>query len=266
MILYGERGRNRTYNLLIKSQLLCQLSYAPLRVAAEARHDHRATEKLYHPAARGISRNNLRVRRQRCRGNLRDVQQLGREFASPRPARRGTCVWQNGQAVPIIAAPVATSSSARSTIHALALLFAQEHLPAAGAAAERALARARRFDHIRRTRQHRARLRRTRRDNGPDSRDRGTPPCSRGLRRRGSCVLQARQQLAVMLDLEGGAILPPVGPDGAHAVRADGDHLADLAPRAAFRYWPPPPARPPGRCPGGAPDRRCISPCAARRT
>jgi hypothetical protein len=28
--LGGERGRNRTFNLLIKSQLLCQLSYAPL--------------------------------------------------------------------------------------------------------------------------------------------------------------------------------------------------------------------------------------------
>jgi hypothetical protein len=28
--LDGERGRNRTFNLLIKSQLLCQLSYAPL--------------------------------------------------------------------------------------------------------------------------------------------------------------------------------------------------------------------------------------------
>ena len=28
--LIGERGRNRTFNLLIKSQLLCQLSYAPL--------------------------------------------------------------------------------------------------------------------------------------------------------------------------------------------------------------------------------------------
>ena len=27
----GERGRNRTFNLLIKSQLLCQLSYAPFR-------------------------------------------------------------------------------------------------------------------------------------------------------------------------------------------------------------------------------------------
>jgi hypothetical protein len=25
----GERGGNRTFNLLIKSQLLCQLSYAP---------------------------------------------------------------------------------------------------------------------------------------------------------------------------------------------------------------------------------------------
>ena len=28
-ILYGERGGNRTCNLLIKSRLLCQLSYAP---------------------------------------------------------------------------------------------------------------------------------------------------------------------------------------------------------------------------------------------
>ena len=28
-VIVGERGRNRTYNLLIKSQLLCQLSYAP---------------------------------------------------------------------------------------------------------------------------------------------------------------------------------------------------------------------------------------------
>ena len=31
LILIGERGRNRTYNLLIKSHLLCQLSYAPAR-------------------------------------------------------------------------------------------------------------------------------------------------------------------------------------------------------------------------------------------
>lgn len=32
LFLSGERGRNRTYNLLIKSQLLCQLSYAPFWV------------------------------------------------------------------------------------------------------------------------------------------------------------------------------------------------------------------------------------------
>src|SRR4051812_1501558 len=44
----GERGRNRTFNLLIKSQLLCQLSYAPLLgrekqdVSALIRHRPRA--------------------------------------------------------------------------------------------------------------------------------------------------------------------------------------------------------------------------------
>jgi hypothetical protein len=32
---FGERGRNRTFNLLIKSQLLCQLSYAPARFVGE---------------------------------------------------------------------------------------------------------------------------------------------------------------------------------------------------------------------------------------
>ena len=31
---FGERGRNRTFNLLIKSQLLCQLSYAPTASSA----------------------------------------------------------------------------------------------------------------------------------------------------------------------------------------------------------------------------------------
>ena len=34
LIKDGERGRNRTFNLLIKSQLLCQLSYAPEREIA----------------------------------------------------------------------------------------------------------------------------------------------------------------------------------------------------------------------------------------
>jgi hypothetical protein len=50
----GERGRNRTSNLLIKSQLLCQLSYAPhggispagqfVIVASPALGGHRAYE------------------------------------------------------------------------------------------------------------------------------------------------------------------------------------------------------------------------------
>jgi len=31
-LIAGERGRNRTYNLVIKSHLLCQLSYAPRRL------------------------------------------------------------------------------------------------------------------------------------------------------------------------------------------------------------------------------------------
>ncbi len=31
-IISGERGRNRTFNLVIKSHLLCQLSYAPVPV------------------------------------------------------------------------------------------------------------------------------------------------------------------------------------------------------------------------------------------
>ena len=35
--LDGERGRNRTFNLLIKSQLLCQLSYAPFAFGVEKR-------------------------------------------------------------------------------------------------------------------------------------------------------------------------------------------------------------------------------------
>ena len=43
---FGERGRNRTFNLLIKSQLLCQLSYAPTlfrRVTWKAKSDYNKT-------------------------------------------------------------------------------------------------------------------------------------------------------------------------------------------------------------------------------
>lgn len=35
----GEPGRNRTFNLLIKSQLLCQLSYAPFLIVLLTDHE-----------------------------------------------------------------------------------------------------------------------------------------------------------------------------------------------------------------------------------
>ena len=46
----GERGRNRTYNLLIKSQLLCQLSYAPFKDFRGLRIGFYATFALFIPS------------------------------------------------------------------------------------------------------------------------------------------------------------------------------------------------------------------------
>ena len=46
----GERGRNRTFNLLIKSQLLCQLSYAPFISGKENEGLPRKTVTVYHKA------------------------------------------------------------------------------------------------------------------------------------------------------------------------------------------------------------------------
>jgi uncharacterized protein RhaS with RHS repeats len=43
---YGERGRNRTFNLLIKSQLLCQLSYAPTSENRRGRIGARAERQI----------------------------------------------------------------------------------------------------------------------------------------------------------------------------------------------------------------------------
>jgi hypothetical protein len=53
----GERGRNRTFNLLIKSQLLCQLSYAPtvgIRLVGR-------TEIIASPASRSDERSIIRM-------------------------------------------------------------------------------------------------------------------------------------------------------------------------------------------------------------
>jgi hypothetical protein len=45
----GERGRNRTYNLVIKSHLLCQLSYAPF-VLIDLQEGKKAVVKNLSPA------------------------------------------------------------------------------------------------------------------------------------------------------------------------------------------------------------------------
>ncbi len=56
--LCGERGRNRTFNLVIKSHLLCQLSYAPASVG---------NDRELRPLARPLSDYNIRGREiQRC--------------------------------------------------------------------------------------------------------------------------------------------------------------------------------------------------------
>ena len=46
LILFGGRGRNRTYNLSVKSRMLCQLSYASVEtlVCAAESHAHNIRE------------------------------------------------------------------------------------------------------------------------------------------------------------------------------------------------------------------------------
>src|ERR1039457_467605 len=74
----GERGRNRTYNLLIKSQLLCQLSYAPAReVPATGATLASPKISITSPAPLSLHRYRL-LGRQRRGGNLCDVQQSRR--------------------------------------------------------------------------------------------------------------------------------------------------------------------------------------------
>src|SRR6266481_4697168 len=74
----GERGRNRTYNLVIKSHLLCQLSYAPALLEWKLDALVRRAKTII-AFRRRMSRCDPRpLRRQLCGGKLRDVQELGR--------------------------------------------------------------------------------------------------------------------------------------------------------------------------------------------
>ncbi len=124
--LGGERGRNRTYNLLIKSHLLCQLSWRRARlwgwtsavIAANASHrtigPRRRTTSTSISACSG-SQLGTRLRRFPLE---RSPRQSGRCRAaagdSPRPTERiSKHLLQNGHAVPTVAAPVAASPRAR---------------------------------------------------------------------------------------------------------------------------------------------------------
>ena len=73
---------------------------------------------------------------QRRRGNLRYIQQLRRRSAVIAASASRNIVWQNGQAVPDHTRARARQFFGAVHVHALALLLAQEHLPAARAAAE----------------------------------------------------------------------------------------------------------------------------------
>src|SRR5205823_4037100 len=117
-----------------------------------------ARPKISIPLLAGLSLDSRRFAvRQRCRRDLRAVQQLRRRLrdSAQRVAEHR------------LAERARRADHRRSGCHqlfhalhvdALALLFAEEHLPAAGAAAEGTLACTPRFHHLARARDHGARL------------------------------------------------------------------------------------------------------------
>ena len=134
------------------------------------------------------------------RRNLRDIQKLWRRGETCASASRNI-VWQNGHAAPIDLRAGRDQLLGAIHIDALAFLLAQKHQSAAGAAAARPFARPRRIDHLARPPDHRARLVVDSRDSGRDSRGRERRP-SRSSVRAAAAICDARQKLAVMLDLE----------------------------------------------------------------
>ena len=85
----GGRGRNRTYNLSVKSRMLCQLSYASMPLVktvqrrglhtASARRDFLLLFEKYITVARSFQ--NPRERRLPASGNLKIERQAGADRA-----------------------------------------------------------------------------------------------------------------------------------------------------------------------------------------
>src|SRR5207247_2256079 len=108
-----------------------------------------------------------------------------------------------------------------------ALLLAEEHLPAARAAAEPALAGAMRLHYASGARDYAARLFihvAIAAQVAGVVENHLLADAARGRQTRS----QPRQQFAVMLDLKRSADLAPIRADGAHAMRTDGHHLLDV--------------------------------------
>ena len=83
LMLLSERGRNRTFNLWIKSPLLCQLSYAPWQLLRAA--------VLRSGWPRGRGSTNARAGCQRlpgptCRASGPGAKWRARRESNPRPA------------------------------------------------------------------------------------------------------------------------------------------------------------------------------------
>ena len=153
----GERGRNRTYNLVIKSHLLCQLSYAPAcgvpgGLAAPARIERRAARQFrIIPSPAPPRTQSMPPQSARCPA-------VSAASGSRRRSASRNIVWQNGQAVPTTAAPVAASSVARSTFTRLPFSSPRNICPPpAPQQNDRSRARAR-IRHLARPRDHLARL------------------------------------------------------------------------------------------------------------
>src|SRR5579883_33526 len=151
------------------------------------------------------------------RRDLGDVQQFRRRLRY-----RGESVAEHRIAERAGRAHLARSGSRQfpgaRMADAVALFLAQEGQPAAGAAAETALAGALRIDHFARQSGHRARLLENTPVAAQIARIVKHDPLSLLA---GQLVDVARQEFTVMLDRRGLAELLPVGGDGAHAVRAD---------------------------------------------
>src|SRR5260370_23174076 len=162
----------------------------------------------------------------RRRGDLRDIQQFWRcwRYLGQRVAEHGLTEWtRSGHHT----GPGSQQFLGATDVDALTFFLAQKYHPAARAAAAGAIAGTRRIDHFACHRRHRAGLLVNALVASQITgivKDYFLLNAARGQTR-----FNARQKFAVVLDLEPRAELPPVLPDGSHAMRADGEHFLYIA-------------------------------------